>query len=345
MSSRKRKADAPAAATERTGSLSGAHAEPQRLLARVALLGGQERLGGGPLASLLLRERNGSWHSLPLTRERTGATCTTARGRVYLVGGAGRGKAGYRLSSVDALSLPEAADVEHDESPPLTEAVPDMAAPRLFPGAALWGGALWVVGGCNGKRVERSCVRLEVSQAGSGWESGPDLPSVRFANTLSATEGGLLVAAGGLGSSRRTLESVALLATSSDRASWTEGPPLLQARAYAAAVVPSAGPLAGCVVLSGGVGLGSETRAAALGTEAWRPGAAAWALAAPPLLTPRQGHVMWAEADGCLVVAGGRDAAGRFLDSIERLPPGAGAWEEAGRLPRPAFRATAVTLQ
>jgi hypothetical protein len=160
-----------------------------------------------------------------------------------------------------------------------------------------------------------------------------------------AIEGGLLVAAGGLGSSRRTLESVALLATSSARASWTEGPPLLQARAYAAAVVPSAGPLAGCVVLSGGVGLGSETRAAALGTEAWQPGAAAWVLAAPPLLTPRQGHVMWAEVDGCLVVAGGRDAASRFLDSIERLPPGADAWEEAGRLPRPAFRATAVTLQ
>ena len=116
------------------------------------------------------------------------------------------------------------------------------------------------------------------------------------------------------------------------------------ARAWAAAVSPSRGPWAGLLAVSGGLTAGTGSHSTG-SVEMYSPDTDSWT-AGPPLLTPRHGHVSWVEPDGSIVVAGGRDSAGKYLASCEILSaqvPGS-KWEPAGDLPEARFRAVAVTF-
>lgn len=194
---------------------------------------------------------------------------------------------------------------------------------------------------------------------------GPDLPvHGRFGSTTAAIGPTSIISCGGRGGGDVILSSADILRVVRDGggaarlAAWSAVAPMGVARAFAAAVAPTCGPWAGLLAVSGGQSTGGKvTRSVEFYSQdanAWSPG--------PPLFTPRQGHVMWVESDGALVVAGGRDAGGAYLVSCERLPAGAspaspkaggtGAtaspatlqWEAAGDLPMARFRAAAVVV-
>ena len=135
-------------------------------------------------------------------------------------------------------------------------------------------------------------------------------------------------------------------ATGKMTAAWTPAADMRVARATAAAASPLIGPWAGLVVVAGGqTGAGGKVTGS---VELYDPAADSW-VDGPSLLVPRQGHVMWAEPDGSVVVAGGRDAAGAYLSSCERLDAGPGTaktsrWLPAGDLPKARFRAAAVCV-
>lgn len=134
-------------------------------------------------------------------------------------------------------------------------------------------------------------------------------------------------------------------------ASWRPMAPMSVARAGAAAASPRAGPWAGLLLVTGGqTGSGGKVTGSCefyfSTTNSWSP--------APSLRTPRYGHSMWTEPDGSFVVAGGRDASGKYLASCERLFSKTGSekaemmasehWEPWVDLPECRFRAVAVAL-
>jgi hypothetical protein len=139
-----------------------------------------------------------------------------------------------------------------------------------------------------------------------------------------------------------TLQVAASRATEAPSAAWRPVAPMVVARAFAAAASPTTGPWAGRFVVTGGqTGAGSKATGV---VEIYDPGENSWSRG-PPLRTPRHGHVMWAERDGSLVVAGGRGSDGSYLRSCERLSSAAPReWQPSGDLPEARFRAIAVAV-
>jgi hypothetical protein len=100
----------------------------------------------------------------------------------------------------------------------------------------------------------------------------------------------------------------------------------------------------GAVHLVGGRTLDEQTGAVVFLTEAWSYDLAehAWAVdRLPPLPTPRAG-LACAAALGHVYCAGGYDAAGTVLATVERLDLAAGAWEPFTPLPQPLRSLAAV---
>jgi hypothetical protein len=186
----------------------------------------------------------------------------------------------------------------------------------LAEGAALVAhpdGSAWIAGG---RGSERRIARIDPRSTFA--EVRPDaLFNPRVGATATIVGDAVVVAGGAGGTLDRAYDSYELLAPDLGPATARPGGTLSQARRDHAAVV-----VGGALVLVGGRTGGAEDRLVdrvdvvdvARGES--RQG--------PALATPRARPVAFAASDGSVLVLGGRDAAGRLVETVERIEPDLG---------------------
>lgn len=130
MSKRKRGVGEAAASTSKTAP-------------SVIICGGQVAFRGGPVGSILVRTGSEWTDGGELSEARTAAGVTVFDGSVVVIGGAGSGPTpANRKASVEARHLPARGAGAIGPT-----SIPGMGTPRMSPGVAVAGGALWAIGG------------------------------------------------------------------------------------------------------------------------------------------------------------------------------------------------------
>lgn len=124
---------------EATTSVAPAPASPSF---SVFVLGGQAVFRGGPISAILRRSTEGAWEEgSALAEQRTAPGAALFNDSLVVVGGAGSGPTpANRKATVEFHSL---GSVSVKGCP----VAPALISPRMAPGVAVAGNALWVVGG------------------------------------------------------------------------------------------------------------------------------------------------------------------------------------------------------
>ena len=174
----------------------------------VFVLGGQQVFRGGPVSAVLRRSTKGAWEEdSVLAEQRTAPGAALFNDGLVVVGGAGTGPTpANRKATVEVLPL-SAVGAKGRQA---TLKAPALTSPRMAPGVAVAGNALWAVGGCNGKRVLKT---TEFLLPGAGaWAPGPDLPMHgRFGSATVAAGPNLIITCGGRGGGDVMLRSADVL--------------------------------------------------------------------------------------------------------------------------------------
>lgn len=112
----------------------------------LVICGGQVAFRGGPVNGVLLRSK-GVWSGGgELSEARTAAGATVFNGSVVIVGGAGSGPTpANRKASVEARRFAAPGGAAAKEWP--AASLPLLGSPRMSPGVAVVGNALWAIGG------------------------------------------------------------------------------------------------------------------------------------------------------------------------------------------------------
>ncbi|CAK0901287.1 unnamed protein product [Prorocentrum cordatum] len=195
--------------------------------------------------------------------------------------------------------------------------VPPMPTPRVNCAAAALGGAVYVVGGNDGRRELGDATRLDLARG--RWDELLPMPT-RRSRCSAASDGRAVYVIGGWNDCASALCAAECLdpgvSGSEQRASWAELPPMEVCRAgCAAAFVPGAG-----VCVAGGWRRGrvlASAEALDLAKRCWRR---------LPDMPSARSRCAAACVQGQLVVVGGSSGAGE-LDAIEAFRPCQNAWE------------------
>jgi hypothetical protein len=258
----------------------------------------------------------------------------------------------------DSTSVPLAASETYDPATGLWSATTTpLNTARSYATATLLADGTVLAAGGNG-----ALDSAETYSAGT-WTAVGSLRTGRLYHTAGLLQDGTVLVAGGMDGSGDALASAELY--SPGGASWSvpsgARPQLTVGRFnHASAVLQDgtvlvAGGEAASVVLpngaaepsgyvAGGALAGTFVGAIASSeryTPAGTPGAGTWA---GPVTTARQNHTATLLADGTLLVAGGQDATGTPLASVQLYNPATRAWTSGGRLASARCNHTATLL-
>jgi MYXO-CTERM domain-containing protein len=174
-------------------------------------------------------------------------------------------------------------------------------------GALLPNGEVFVFGGEGDSALSTSEI---YSVATDKWRAGPTAAHARWNHAMFTLLDGRIVVAGGYVDGPPS-SSVEIFDPA--KGTWSEGPSLAIDRQ-----APSALRLADGRALV--VGHSADARGEVLSADGklWTP--------TPPMSTPRVGPALGQLPDGRVVVAGGLDAGGNALSTVELWQPGAAAW-------------------
>ncbi|MEY2467753.1 MAG: hypothetical protein QOF21_451 [Actinomycetota bacterium] len=175
-----------------------------------------------------------------------------------VVAAGGFDAAGHVSARVDAY---DPASGTWQRGPDLPEAVHDAAL-------AVLGDDLYLIGGfaLEGDQAIAQAATYFFHAGDTAWKIGPNLKTPR-GGPSATTVGDTLIVFGGETTDGGVLDTVETLAGGSDE--WRDGPPLIQKRAFASAIVSG-----GRVYAAGGRVGGVSTALAH--TESWKPGDDSW---------------------------------------------------------------------